>query len=178
MRTTASRSARAKVIALPLLLVLSLPLLEIAAFVVVGGAIGVLPTIGLVLLSAMAGLLLLQRGGAGALAKARMELQAGRDPGPHLTRAAMTMVSALLLIVPGFVTDAAGLLLLIPTVRGWVWRFVKGRIAGSRRFAFFGTGFQTSGRAEGFPGDTIDLGAEDYSAGGNPSSPWRIEKRD
>lgn len=158
---------------------LALPLLEIAAFVVVGSAIGVLGTIGLVLASSVLGIVLLRTRGVGSLARAQAELRAGRDPGEHVIGAVMTVVAAILLLIPGFLTDILALLLLIPGVRGLVWRRLKGRIAVSGDFATFRSGFggtQWSGNRSTDRGPVVDLDQTDYSRNGNPESPWRIGK--
>jgi UPF0716 protein FxsA len=152
------------------LFVLALPIVEIAVFILVGGKIGLLWTIALVILSAAAGSLLLRIQGFGALNRIRAELDAGRDPGRELAHGAMIMLAAVLLLIPGFVTDVFGLLLFIPPVRDAVWRFLKRRVVVSGSFS---TGFR------GFPrpgpdARTIDLGAEDYSRTPDPKSPWRI----
>jgi UPF0716 protein FxsA len=163
------------------LFLLALPLLEIATFVIVGSQIGVLATIGLVLASVVLGMVLLRTQGVGALARAQAELQAGRDPGAHIVNAVMTVVAAILLLVPGFLTDIAGLLLLVPVVRHLAWRALKSRIAVSRRFATFQGGFGStrwSGGRSADRGPVVDLDATDYSKGGNPQSPWRLNKRD
>lgn len=159
------------------LFLLALPLLEIATFVLVGGAMGVLPTIGLVLLSALGGLYLLRSGGLSALQRAQAELQANRDPGPHLVQASMAVVSALLLIIPGFLTDIAGLLLLVPAIRGAAWRLIRRRVATSTRFTVFRGGYGSARwSADRSAGRTIDLDQGDYTA--NPDSPWRLGKGD
>lgn len=164
------------------LLLLLLPLLEIAVFVIVGGAIGVLPTIALVIASAVLGAALLRLSGVGALARAQIELQAGRDPGPHLARAGAMALAAVLFLIPGFLTDLLGLLLLVPSVRAFAWRVVKRRVAVSGSFATFGDGGSArpsdGPRAGGARGPIIDLDEDDYSRSANPSSPWRIEKPD
>jgi UPF0716 protein FxsA len=161
------------------ILLLALPLLEIATFVVVGSAIGVLPTLGLVLASFVLGAVLLRTGGLGARARAQAELQAGRDPGQHVVGAVMTVVAAVLLLIPGFLTDVVALLLLVPGVRGFVWRRLKSRIAVSGNFTTFRGGFgQTrwSGDRTQARGPVVDLDEADYSRGPNPDSPWRIGK--
>jgi UPF0716 protein FxsA len=162
------------------LILLALPLLEIATFVIVGSQIGVLATIGLVLASFVLGMVLLRTQGVGALAKAQAELQAGRNPGAHIVNAVMTVVAAILLLVPGFLTDMAGLLLLVPTFRHLAWRLLRRRIAVSR-FATFQGGFGStrwSGGRSADRGPVVDLDATDYTTDGNPQSPWRIDKRD
>ena len=110
------------------LFILALPFIEIAAFILVGGKIGVLWTIALVVLSSIAGALLLRIQGFGALNRIRDEVEAGRNPGRELAHGAMIMLAAVLLLIPGFVTDIIGLLLFIPPVRDLAWRFLKRRI--------------------------------------------------
>ena len=144
----------------------ALPLLEIAGFVVVGQQIGVLATIGLVLATSFAGILLLRSQGFGVMAKVQAEMAAGRDPSGQLAHGVMILVAAFLLLLPGFLTDIVGLLLFIPPVRDLAWRLLKDRImvVTSFRGGFGG------GRARG---RTIDLDEDDFSRRPDPDSPWR-----
>ena len=103
-------------------------------FILVGGKIGLLWTIALVILSAVAGSLLLRIQGFGAINRIRAELDAGRDPGRELAHGAMIMLAAVLLLIPGFVTDVFGLLLFIPPVRDAAWRFLKRRVVVAAHF--------------------------------------------
>ncbi len=130
----------------------------------VGRQIGALATVGLVLVSAMAGLMLLRHQGLGVMGRARTEIEAGRDPSRQIAHGVMILLAAFLLIVPGFLTDIAGLLLFIPPVRDLAWNLVKRRITVVSSF-----GFGASRRE----GRTIDLDAEDFSRHPNPESPWR-----
>lgn len=163
------------------LILLALPLLEIATFVIVGNTIGVLPTLGLVLASFVLGMVMLRTQGVGALSRAQTELQLGRDPGPHVVSAVMVLFAGVLLLIPGFLTDIVGLLLLVPAVRQLTWRLLKSRIAVSSRFATFRGGFGStrwSGGRTPERGPVVDLDEGDYSKGGDPQSPWRLDKRD
>jgi len=101
-----------------LVLLLGLPLVEIALFVLVGDAIGLWPTLLAVVLSAVAGVAIVRLRGFRALMQMRASLEAGEDPAGPLAHGALTVLAGLLLIVPGFFTDAVGLLLLSPAVRG------------------------------------------------------------
>lgn len=148
------------------LLVFALPLLEIAGFVVVGRQIGALATVGLVLASAIAGSLILRHRGLGAMRRAQAEIDAGRDPSRQLAHGAMIVIAAVLLIVPGFLTDIAGLLLLLPPVRDVAWRFLKSRFT-------IVSGFATATGPRGRTERTIDLDAEEFARGPDPDSPWR-----
>ncbi len=156
------------------ILVLALPLLEIAGFVLVGSEIGVLPTIGLVLLSAVAGSLLLRWQGFGALGRIRREIEAGNPPGREVAHGLMIMFAGILLLIPGFITDIFGLLLFVPAVRELAWRYFRSRITVVANFgAGAGArGFRRPGQRD--QGQTIDLDQDEYSSKApDPKSPWR-----
>ncbi|HUH49709.1 MAG TPA: FxsA family protein [Mycoplana sp.] len=99
------------------LFLLSLPLLEIAGFIVVGRRIGLGPTLLLVVASAMIGLALLRRQGFQALTKLRQRRLPQDLPAERFFDTAMVLLAGLLLIVPGFVTDMIALVLLVPFIR-------------------------------------------------------------
>lgn len=90
---------------------------EVAALALAGRLVGVLGTLALVLLTAVAGGLLLRAQGAEALAGLRGGIRRGGDPLGLLLRNGFRLVAALLLILPGLLGDLAGLLLLLPPVQ-------------------------------------------------------------
>lgn len=92
-------------------------LLEVAAFALAGQLVGVLGTLALVLLTAIAGGLLLRAQGTEALTSLRGGIRRGGDPLRLLLRNGFRLVAALLLILPGLLGDLAGLLLLLPPVQ-------------------------------------------------------------
>lgn len=145
------------------LLLLVLPLAEIAVFVMVGSHIGVLSTIGLVVATTILGAVLLRIQGFGILTRIRETMDAGGSPGRELVHGLMVMLAGLLLLVPGFITDAVGLLLFIPPVRDLGWRLVRSRITVVGATA--GPGFH---RRPGGRGHTIDLDTEDYARDAGP----------
>jgi UPF0716 protein FxsA len=155
---------------LPLLLI-ALPLIEIAGFAFVGREIGVLATIGLVLLSSIAGSILLRIQGFGVLRRIQRDVQEGGDPGRELAHGVMILIAGFLLIIPGFFTDIIGLLLFLPPVRDLGWRFVKSRIRVVGDFGAFRArpGAEPGGRR----GPIIDLDEDEFSRTRNPESPWR-----
>lgn len=157
------------------LLLLAWPLAEIATFVIIGREIGVFSTIGLILLTGMAGVILLRVQGFGVLRRAQAEIDAGRDPSREIANGAMILVAGILLLLPGFLTDILGILLFIPPVREAVWRFLKTRI---NVVTSFGSPSARHNGSRGSP--TIDLDPDEYSAGGppDPNSPWRRIDRD
>lgn len=107
---------------LPLLLPPILILLEIVSFIVVGGELGVLPTLGLVVLTAVAGLALVAAQGVHHLSRLRRTLAAGEVPVADMIHGLLLLVAGFLLLVPGFITDACGGLLLLPPVRAAIGR--------------------------------------------------------
>lgn len=99
------------------LLVVALVLAEIASLVLVGQGLGVLLTLLLVVLAALLGGAILRRQGGDALKGMRGALQAGQDPRASLLRGGFRVAAALLLILPGFLSDLVALLLLLPPVQ-------------------------------------------------------------
>lgn len=99
------------------LLLLSVPLLEIFLFIQVGGWIGVWPTIGLVVLTAIAGAFLLRWQGLATLARVRTSLDRGQIPAREMLEGVFLVFGGALLLTPGFFTDAVGFACLLPPTR-------------------------------------------------------------
>ena len=107
-----------------LLLFLALPFIEIAGFVIVGDEIGVLATLGLIILSSVLGVTLLRRQGLSLLNQMKAEAAAGRAPQREIIHGTMMLFAGILLIIPGFLTSIIGLLLFIPFVREFIWKHI------------------------------------------------------
>lgn len=107
---------------------IAVPLIEIALFIQVGGAIGLWPTLLIVILTAVIGTSLLRNQGALALKNLRNSFNDLRDPTEPLAHGAMILFSGALLLTPGFFTDVLGFLLLIPAVRHAVFAYVRSRV--------------------------------------------------
>ena len=105
-----------------------LPLLEIAGFIIVGGWIGVLPTLLLIVTTTIVGLAILRVQGFMTLLQIQRRMQAGEQPANEVLDTTLLMLGGFLLVIPGFITDAIGLLLLIPKIRSWLlrWLVAKG----------------------------------------------------
>ena len=151
-------------------LLLIVPLLEIAAFVVIGGEIGVFYTLALIVATAIVGSILLRIQGFGLLAKIQADMNEGKVPARELVHGLMIMIAGVLLLTPGFVTDACGFLLFVAALRDAAWQLVKNRIkvvgpGGEQPFSR-GTSQRSSG------GPTIDLDEDDYEREPDPNSPW------
>ncbi|TJZ85125.1 FxsA family protein [Paracoccus hibiscisoli] len=111
---------------------LVVPIIEIALFIQVGGLIGLWSTLALVLLSAVAGVALMRSQGAQAGREIQRSLSEMRDPSQPMAHGAMIIAAGLLLVVPGFFSDALGLLLLIPGVRRLLMRRIARRVVAGR----------------------------------------------
>lgn len=114
---------------MPLLaLFIIVPIIEIALFIQVGGSIGLWPTLAIVIVTAMAGTYLVKRQGLAELARIQNSLNTLDNPTRPLAHGAMILASGLLLLTPGFFTDAVGFLLLVPGIRDKVMQAVQSRI--------------------------------------------------
>lgn len=118
---------------------LIVPLIEIGLFIQVGGWIGLLPTLAVVVLTAIAGAVLVRRQGLAVLRKLQAPMAGVEDLTRPIADGAMILFSGALLLTPGFFTDAVGFTLLIPAVRGWVYQLARERI----HFETFGASIGT-----------------------------------
>jgi len=107
---------------------LLVPLIEIGLFIQVGGLIGLWPTLGIVVLTALVGTALVRSQGALAMGQIRRSFSELDDPSEPLAHGAMILFSGALLLTPGFFTDAVGFALLVPGVRRWAFSQAKKRI--------------------------------------------------
>lgn len=103
----------------PVLLVaiITVPLLEIYLLIQIGGLIGALPTILLVVLTAVLGAALLRQQGLATLNRFRANLERGELPALEILEGVALLVGGALLLTPGFFTDVIGFLCLLPASR-------------------------------------------------------------
>jgi UPF0716 protein FxsA len=122
---------------MPLLLLLFIvvPLAELFVIIQVGGAIGVLPTIALLLADSILGMMLMRSQGRRAWQRFLEAVQAGRPPARETIDGGLVLLGGAFLLTPGFLTDVVGVALLLPPtralVRGLLARRFLGRITGS-----------------------------------------------
>ena len=117
-----------------LFLFLALPIAEIYVIIQVGDAIGVAPTIALLILDGFLGAALARSQGRAAWERFNLALTEGRVPANETFDGAMIILGGALLLAPGFITDVIGFALLLPPTRA-VFRSVVARFA-RRRIAF------------------------------------------
>ncbi|MFQ5488971.1 MAG: FxsA family protein [Gammaproteobacteria bacterium] len=100
-----------------LILFLTIPLLEIYLLIKVGSIIGALPTVFLVVFTAVVGALLLRIQGFATLRRVQATLARGELPAIEMLEGLVLLISGALLLTPGFFTDIVGFLCLIPSLR-------------------------------------------------------------
>jgi UPF0716 protein FxsA len=112
-----------------LLLFFTVPLVEIYVLLEVGSVIGVLPTVALVVLTAVMGAGLIRAQGIATFGRVQQELARGELPAVGIIEAALLLVAGALMLTPGFVTDTIGFLILVPPLRRWaIQSFLARRI--------------------------------------------------
>jgi UPF0716 protein FxsA len=136
--------------------VLALPLIEIALFIVIGQAVGVLPTILGIILTGAIGALVLRWQGVAVLREMQFRMQRGEMPARQMGDAMLIGLAGLLLLLPGYFTDLIGLLLLVPWARELIYRLLARNLKVVE--------VTTSYRRAGDP-DLIELDRGDYRDG-------------
>ena len=136
------------------------PLAELWAIIAVSDIIGGWPTIGLLLFDSLLGAWLLKRQGRGVLAKVDARLRANQLPTDELVDGVLILFAGALMLTPGFITDAAGFLLLLPFTRAPL------RAALKRRFTVrMGRGFQFVSSSTSMGGSMGGQGESSFGSG-------------
>jgi UPF0716 protein FxsA len=111
----------------PLLLILiiliGLPIIEIYFLIEVGSVIGAIPTIIITILTAVTGISLIRIQGVSTIQKLQLSMQQGQSPAIEIIEGFMLIVAAVSLLMPGFLSDSLGFLLLIPPLRHALAKF-------------------------------------------------------
>lgn len=140
------------------------PVIEIALFIQVGEVIGLWLTLALVILTTIFGTWLVRSQAALAVNELRGSFSRQSDPTEQLAHSAMIFIAGLLLITPGFFTDALGFILLVPPIRRAAFAFLRKRVTvqnlGSRQAS-------QPHASTTIEGDFIDLSPKD----GEPRNP-------
>jgi UPF0716 protein FxsA len=136
------------------------PIVELYVIIQVGQAIGVLPTLALLLADALLGSFLLRHQGRGAWRRFNEALAERRFPAREVADGLMIAIGGTLLLTPGFVTDIFGLILLIPPTRAIVRRLSRAYFL--RRFVVVSMGApQPPGERPARPDYDFDSTAEE-----------------
>ena len=111
-----------------------MPFVEIALLIKLGDVLGFWWTIGIVVATAIIGAYLLQAQGMATMRRVSQSISSGEPPIKPMVDGFFLAISGAFLMTPGVVTDAAGLLLLVPPVRHAIARWGFGRIVKSGNF--------------------------------------------
>jgi UPF0716 protein FxsA len=141
------------------------PIAELYVLIQIGSAIGILPTIALLILDSVLGAALMRSQGRAAWMRFNRALAEGRVPGREVMDGALVIFGGALLLTPGFLSDFLGLILLLPPTRAIVRTVLVRRFAGrvmtsatsgaqSRMGRIFT--FETSGRPPVHDDDIVD----------------------
>ncbi|WP_123793603.1 FxsA family protein [Pacificibacter maritimus] len=151
-------------------LFVAVPVIEIALFIQVGGAIGLLSTLAIVILTAVLGTYLVRQQGALALSQVRNSFGELRDPSEPLAHGAMILFSGALLLTPGFFTDFVGFLLLIPAFRTKMFIEMRKRIKLQSFTVGGGSHFEAGARPKPQDPNVIDGEWENVSSEDNDNN--------
>lgn len=177
------------------LLFLAVPVAEIAIFIQVDSLIGLWPTLGGIVLTAVIGAALVRAQGLAALGRAQAQLERNAVPINEVFTAACLLIAGAMLLTPGFLTDTIGFLLLIPGLRNSIGRSVLGLLKRGGRFTTFtagpagpgGPGFRGPyGRGDGVIDgeyETVDPGRPQAPHGkpandSDPDAPTPLPRKD
>lgn len=145
-----------------LLLFIFVPIIEIGLFIQVGGILGLWPTIALVLLTAFVGASLVRSQGLQTLLSVQNRLQQGELPAQQIFEGVMLAVVGVLLLTPGFMTDALGMLVLLPAPRAIIAKYlmskmvVKGMASGFHSSPYEHDPFHHDSHRSSEQGDTFE----------------------
>ena len=102
-----------------------IPIIEITIFITIGSNIGILNTIGIILITALVGIFLVRQQGIKLLFDAQKNLSQGIMPTQEIKGAIFLLVSGLLLITPGFFTDCVGFAVFLKPVQNLIAKKAK-----------------------------------------------------
>jgi UPF0716 protein FxsA len=118
------------------LLFIIIPIIEIAVLMQVGSLLGIWPTMGIVILTAWLGAKNVRQQGLSTMHSVQTKMANGEAPSDEIVAGLLLMVAGVLLVTPGFVTDAFGLLLLVPAFRTMLIQSVKQTLMAKQNIHF------------------------------------------
>lgn len=107
-----------------LALIIIVPALEIGLLILSGRTLGLIPTILLIISTGVLGAWLAKKQGIQAIQYVQYQIQQGKVPGEVIIDGLCILVGGVVLLTPGFITDAIGFLLLFPTTRKYIKPFI------------------------------------------------------
>ena len=151
------------------LLFVVVPILELMLLIELGQYIGLLPTLGLVMLTGVSGAWLARAEGLRVLFQFQKELASGKLPGQALLDGISVLVGGAFLLTPGVITDFVGFSLLLPFTRRWIQRRVRTSL--ERRIETGQVRVVTMGGLGGGGFTAGGFGGPGFGMGGFPGGP-------
>jgi UPF0716 protein FxsA len=143
---------------------------ELYVIVQVADAIGALETIALLIVMSIVGVWLVKRAGLGVLARMQAQSARGRVPTDALIDGPLLLLAGLLILIPGFITDVAGLLLILPPTRAVLRKVFRGTLA-----ARFASGATTWAGRRSWATMVVDVDSHEDPTRRPPGQPPRGE---
>lgn len=166
-----------------MLLLAAVPFAELYVLVQIAKRFGVLPTLVLLFVTGMVGSMLARAEGMRVVRDVQRSIAQREPPAENMIRSLLVFLGGALLIIPGFITDVFGVLLLVPFTRNLVARFVLARIRaaierGTVRVSTttFGGGY-TDGGPRRTHGPIIDVEGETVERSESEEPPQRLPPR-
>ncbi len=148
-----------------LLLFILIPLLEIWLFIMLGGFIGIYPTLFIILLTAILGTFLVKTQGINVLKEIQNKFNELENPTEPIVHGVMILFAGALLLTPGFFTDTVGFLLLLPNVRKVAFFWLKNKLNFVK--------YTSSERSSAYKNKYSDIEVTDYKeVEPEEKSPW------
>jgi len=153
------------------LLFVTIPVIELFIFLVIGQRIGIPMTLGIILFTGFLGAYLAKSQGLKALARYQESLSRGRLPHEAIIESLLILIAGVLLLTPGFLTDSIGFALLVPSVRTFIRGMIEKSLKERLTVAGRDLGAPARGKSEA---QVITVDAEvveistDRSRSGNP----------
>ena len=116
------------------ILFFTVPVIEIVLFIKVGSAIGLIPTVLVILITALAGTFFVKQQASQLFDLFKRKAGNLEDPSEPIGHGVLVLFAGALLLTPGFFTDVFGFLLLIPNFRYWVFRKIEKRFIHIKSF--------------------------------------------
>ena len=116
------------------ILFFAVPVIEIVLFIKVGSAIGLMPTVFLILITALAGTFFVKQQASQLFDLFKRKAGNLEDPSEPIGHGVLVLFAGALLLTPGFFTDVFGFLLLVPNFRYWVFKQIEKRFIHIRNF--------------------------------------------
>lgn len=158
-----------------LLLFILVPIIEIGLFIQVGGFLGLWPTIALVLITAFVGASLVRSQGLQTLMNVQNRLQQGELPAQQIVEGVMLAVAGVLLLTPGFMTDALGMSILLPAPRAVIAKYLMSKMVVRSVGGGFQGGFE---QQNGFDQDPFQRNPFDQSHDKGNTFEGEYERKD